>query len=260
MKRCFAIFGLSLLVLIFAISLPAFAQEGFSERHPGVDQEKPALETRKDPADFGQEDWAYTWLGASDFMQEGVAGRLWSPGGYYGRATDSGTYFAATIKLPSGSEIKRLILYAYDDHAGSNIQWWVVRHWTDLPGQALVLFYGPPTGAEGYSMRFVDPVGFTFDNYHQYVIEISMPQLDANHKFKGVRIAYQRQISPAPATARFPDVPTGHPHFRNIEALAASGITVGYSDGTYRPDNSVTRAEMATFLSRALGLHHPDAW
>jgi len=43
-----------------------------------------------------------------------------------------------------------------------------------------------------------------------------------------------------------------------MEALAASGITVGYSDGTFRPTNPVTRAQMATFLARALGLHWPE--
>ncbi|MEF9426817.1 MAG: S-layer homology domain-containing protein [Candidatus Mariimomonas ferrooxydans] len=28
-------------------------------------------------------------------------------------------------------------------------------------------------------------------------------------------------------------------------------MTTGYPDGTFRPDNEVTRAEMAAFLSRA---------
>lgn len=40
----------------------------------------------------------------------------------------------------------------------------------------------------------------------------------------------------------------------HVEQLAARGITVGYGDGSYRPDRSVTRAEMAVFLTRAFGI------
>jgi hypothetical protein len=43
--------------------------------------------------------------------------------------------------------------------------------------------------------------------------------------------------------------------FQYIEALAASEITTGFPDGTFHPTEPVTRAQMATFLVRALGLH-----
>lgn len=72
------------------------------------------------------------------------------------------------------------------------------------------------------------------------------------------RIYYRLQISPAPATATFTDVPTSHPFFQYIEALAASGITTGYDDDTFRPSQPITRGQMAVFLSKALGLHWPD--
>ena len=36
-----------------------------------------------------------------------------------------------------------------------------------------------------------------------------------------------------------------------IEELYDTGMTGGYSDGTYRPENQVTRAEMAVFLLKA---------
>jgi hypothetical protein len=48
-----------------------------------------------------------------------------------------------------------------------------------------------------------------------------------------VRVYYQLQVSPAPAVATFNDVPTGHPFFRFVEALAASGITAGCGGGNY---------------------------
>ena len=61
-------------------------------------------------------------------------------------------------------------------------------------------------------------------------------------------------LEPAPS-AGFTDV-SGDFHAANIDALAAAGITGGCSRDPlqYCPVRSVTRAEMATFLARALGL------
>jgi hypothetical protein len=50
----------------------------------------------------------------------------------------------------------------------------------------------------------------------------------------------------------------GHPHEANIRALRAAGITTGYADGTYRPEVLVSRAQMATFLTRAAQLEPGD--
>jgi hypothetical protein len=52
---------------------------------------------------------------------------------------------------------------------------------------------------------------------------------------------------------RFTDV-TGDVHERAILQLAAAQIAGGYEDGTFRPYAPVTRGQMATFLTRALGL------
>ena len=71
----------------------------------------------------------------------------------------------------------------------------------------------------------------------------------------GMIVGYQLQVSPAPGFATFNDVPTGHPYFQFIEALARSGITGGCGGGNFCPDNPVTRGQMAVFLAKALGLH-----
>jgi len=57
-----------------------------------------------------------------------------------------------------------------------------------------------------------------------------------------------------PTTPTFSDVPLDHQFYDEIELLAASGITGGFTDGTFRPSNSVTRMAMAAFLVRALDL------
>jgi len=58
---------------------------------------------------------------------------------------------------------------------------------------------------------------------------------------------------PAASGGAFSDV-EGHWAEAWIEQLAAEGITSGYPDGTFRPDRTVTRAEMAVFLVNAFGL------
>jgi len=54
----------------------------------------------------------------------------------------------------------------------------------------------------------------------------------------------------AASTGCFPDT-TGHWAEEFICWLYDNGITGGYPDGTYRPENAVTRAEMAVFLQKA---------
>jgi glucose/arabinose dehydrogenase len=44
----------------------------------------------------------------------------------------------------------------------------------------------------------------------------------------------------------------GTTHDDAITAIAQAGITLGYPDGTYRPNDDVTRGQMASFLARAL--------
>jgi hypothetical protein len=54
-----------------------------------------------------------------------------------------------------------------------------------------------------------------------------------------------------PYQGTFADVPAGLWYTPYVETLAAQGVTIGYLDGTYRPDTTVSRAEMAVFLVRA---------
>ena len=70
-----------------------------------------------------------------------------------------------------------------------------------------------------------------------------------------MRVFYRLQVSPPPAVATFSDVPTSHPFFQFIEALARSGITSGCGGGNFCPDAPLTRGQMAVFLSLGLGLH-----
>lgn len=59
---------------------------------------------------------------------------------------------------------------------------------------------------------------------------------------------------PAGTGSQFPDVDPGSVHAPNILSIRDAGITQGRADGTYDPNGTVTRAEMASFLARAAGL------
>lgn len=62
---------------------------------------------------------------------------------------------------------------------------------------------------------------------------------------------------PAPTTQRFIDVPLGYWAGSYIEYIARREITLGCEPTKFCPDKSVTRAEMAVFLVRALGIKNP---
>jgi len=60
-------------------------------------------------------------------------------------------------------------------------------------------------------------------------------------------------FQPEPGAARFADVPDGHWAGESIAAAASAGWVQGYGDGTFRPDQPVSRAEAAVILNAALG-------
>jgi len=64
------------------------------------------------------------------------------------------------------------------------------------------------------------------------------------------------KLAPAPAGGSFSD-DAGHWAEAWIEQLKEEGITSGYPDGTYRPENPVTRAEIAVLLVTAFNLPMP---
>ncbi|OFW61873.1 MAG: hypothetical protein A2133_02675 [Actinobacteria bacterium RBG_16_64_13] len=60
------------------------------------------------------------------------------------------------------------------------------------------------------------------------------------------------------AVLTFTDVAASHPHQEGIVYVASTGIATGYEGGTlFKPDNNLTRRQMATFLYCASG-NDPD--
>ena len=98
-------------------------------------------------------------------------------------------------------------------------------------------------------------LNYTVNPYdNQLFLETAIEAVDGSQAIAGVNLYYRLQVSPAPPTADFNDVPTSHPQFQFIEALYSAGITAGCGSGNYCPDAPLTRGQMAVFLSKALGL------
>ncbi len=56
-----------------------------------------------------------------------------------------------------------------------------------------------------------------------------------------------------PSTPTFPDVPTTHPFFTEIEWMAANGYATGYADGGFHPTGKISRQAFTAFLYRIAG-------
>jgi S-layer family protein len=208
-------------------------------------------------------------IGAVDLVPSGYDEKFGFDNGYM-LAVDTVDIFAAPIDLPAGAEITGICLYAYDDRAGAGVRVGIEAVKLTPGGQSPGLVEILPTKVSttfdiGYGVVCTPPFSYVYrntgdvdgDGYDEHVFHRLSVTISQGLMFGGVRIFWHRQISPAPATATFADVPTTHPFFRSVEALAASGITSGCGPGHFCPNQNVTRGEMATFLSRALGLSWP---
>ncbi len=56
----------------------------------------------------------------------------------------------------------------------------------------------------------------------------------------------------------FSDVASDVWYYEPIMAMSSAGIIMGYTDGTFKPDNNITRAEFVTMLMRNLNIQTFD--
>jgi S-layer family protein len=173
--------------------------------------------------------------------------------------TTAGAFLEAGPMLPNGSQIERIELRACDTNAGASVSMSFGTCPTAGGGcvTAGTVATGATPGCNNFSTTLVTPV---IVNNQTVPLLIAVNTGTTNTTtFSAVKLYYRLRISAAPATATFPnDVPTSHPFFRFVEALAAAGVTSGCGAGRFCPDAAVSRGQMAVFLATALGLHFPN--
>jgi hypothetical protein len=226
---------------------------------------------------YGKEKQVLT-IGVSAFKGvQGAAGRIDDFGYLRNPSPGAYSYYYAPIPLPEGALIERMCLYADDSDPGDfqYVQAYLQAFKLVPLGEGPATLPIPnasviSTSNIGYGYYCTDPFSYTlrgkvdFDSdedpdaaVHYLTLYLPNPSLNALG-VGGVRIDWRRQMSEAPSTPTFGDVPAGDIAFKHIEALAASGITAGCGGGNFCPNGILTRREMAIFLAKALGLHWAD--
>jgi hypothetical protein len=203
---------------------------------------------------YGIADYSFISISASGFAPNGsnISGIDFSGNKSY---TSGNTIQYANVELPQGANIDGMTVWGTDGDAASNILFELRRFNIESPATSVVVASHTSSGTGNVALFVASAVTEHVDNYRRnYGVWVN--NSSSLNSFRGVTIWFHRRILPAPASASFEDVPTGHGFFQFVEALKASGITTGCTDAThFCPDLAVTRGQMAAFLARALGLH-----
>lgn len=252
--------GVAIAALVLGNARPSHAQAASGTEPSGVAQSPEGAGDTSDT--YGSSSTSYV-AGAYDFVpilsSSGFAGQFGTGDRFF---TTTGAFFLAPAYLPNGAVITRMEIQGCDTNAASNLFATLYSN-TTIGGTQSETNHGnassPGTpGCGFFSSNFAPAVTVT-NQTRTYYIQVTTGATDNTVRFSAVRLFYNLQVSPAPGVATFPnDVPTTHPFFRFIEALAASGVTGGCGAGVYCPDAAVTRGQMAVFLATALGLHFPN--
>ena len=218
-------------------------------------------------------DWQVLVLGAMDFQPQDSATTWGNAGAGYIYRTAGPEAFWAALHLPAGAEVDKVCILYYDDAvADVNAEFSIYGLATFSPAipsfQQLASVSFADDSAPGYHEECLHPSPAPFfvhtlgdldndGNVERLLprILVRLPLATTNHRLGGATVFWRRTVSDPPLTATFGDVPLGHPAFADIEALQAAKITTGCGDSNYCPNDPVTRAQLAVFLARALGLH-----
>ena len=248
-----------LLFLLLSFSSAALLQA----QQPRITIHPTSVGQTPQPEEFGVQDQSVYNLNPSDFFAEIPDSRqmLWDF--FVAPATTvSSVDLTAPVHIPSGVLLTSLTVYYRDNDplTDPTDAYFLIGSDTGGAGAYGVTF---PTGAPGdtsATMNFPTNVPPVNNGSYHYGFRITLHRSNTtdDQEIYRVAIRYKRQVSPAPATATFNDVPTTHLFYQYIEALAAAGVTAGCGGGNFCPDAPLTRGQMAVFLSKALGLHWPN--
>ena len=227
----------------------------------------PLLTQSDDPRLFGTQDYRITVIHSSQFNAY-WAGGLDTPTpidvSSYSRVCldcgEAGVHYYASLDVPAGAVIDYIgVNTATTVDAAMGFSFIFRDH---LGGFANLASYSFPTHAGGgFATDYTPALGILVPGNldRSFILDVEQAGHPDIQYFGYVEVWWRLVVSDPPAVATFNDVPTSHPFFQFIEALAASNITAGCGDGTdFCPNAPLTRGQMAVFLAKALGLHWPN--
>jgi len=251
------------LVIVLALAGPTAALPATAQTRAGL----------QSPEYFGPAA-SYRVLHASSWTsQDGTPNPRyhWSTPGYVGPDSTGAARYWVQLDLPIGAVVDSVTVPVYDNDNGG--AWLldvigleaarpnadpaetsitsVTSGWSLQPGLVDLTLYPHVT-----IRAWADINGDGYPTWVSYILSLYGFQSSADTlMYWGAILYFRRTVAPAPASATFADVPTGHWAFQFVESLATSTITAGCGGGNYCPDDPVTRAQMAVYLSSALGLY-----
>jgi len=265
---------LSHLLTFVAAAAPLLAQSPPAMTGPPIPSTDRASTDKIRPATYGTSAISYVEIPAADFVPYNSGCTYTSDNSGWGPRwpTAGNCAFDAGLHLPSGAIVVYLELDFVDTNPSDSVEGSLLE--CSFLGQNCIRHPlaggGPPDcgnfggiicSGNAYDLgpgnQAVDltPDAIVVDNFTKsYVLWTGMVSEDGSERIAGMIVGYVLQVSPAPGAPTFNDVPTSHPFFQYVEALAASGVTGGCGGGNFCPNNPITRGQMAVFLAKALGL------
>lgn len=248
------------------------ARQAMNDRIEAVNARFRAAHGGTGPEQFGLQCCQITQISSPAFTLQ-VNGDNWQvfPYSYLSRTlfTSPDTVWAP-VSLPTGVTIVYLDLYYVDALSSLNIVASLIAEsggtpYSGAPQTAVLATAVSSGGSDDFFGIATENLSYAVNNNVEFDSAAGQLRIEVTAAvttggllgFRGADLWWMRQISPAPATATFTDVPITDPFFQYVEALAAAGITAGYPDGRYGVNDPITRGQMAVFLAKALGLYWP---
>jgi hypothetical protein len=233
------------------------------------DFQNPPQLTPAEPDAWGLVNWSSYNIAAGDVRPRSGSQLNFNGTDYYIYSTGVNHFFDASWHVPTGASVTGVTPWYYDNDPAANFWFWMYdTHAISGSASNVQIHTFQSTGTPGYDavyMPFAAPVtvlnydlGTSGAHFYNVLVRVSLAG-GSSVRFGGFNVWYLRQISPAPGSATFGDVPLGAFGFQHVEALNASGITAGCGGGNFCPNDPLTRVQMAIFLAKALGLHWPDS-
>jgi hypothetical protein len=153
--------------------------------------------------------------------------------------------------------------YLYDVDALSSTEVWAVGQGGNIPDVALTLRYSDPCTTPLPTATGTSPTSTpTTSNTNTPLPTNPVPTSSATAVFTPVlptatllaeTSTPTPEGTPEPCPIEFSDVEAGSTFYPFVRCLACQGILGGYDDGTFRPNNQLTRGQLAKIVANSAG-------
>ncbi len=190
--------------------------------------------------------WAVgSWLGIGDVIVS------WD-GTQWVRYYSSGFYYLYGVHTIAADDVWAVGI-SYPSSGKSAIIHYNGTAWSDVPGPAIGVL-NDVHGVSSDDVWAVGDLGMVHWNGSTWSqVEDQQVKLSGVHAIAADEAWAVGDVLLHYSGALFSDVPPGSTFYPYVQCLACRGIISGYSDGTFRPGNEITRGQIAKMVSNSAG-------